>query len=125
MANDVVLLLSTFPDAELARKVTRALVEENLVACGNILPGIESIYRWEGKVETASEVMVIFKTTEWNILSAMGRIRAMHPYDVPEILCVGVKEGWPDYLEWVQESTAASGETSSQNSDGGTQPVES
>ena len=108
MANDVVLLLSTFPDGEIARKTTRTLVEENLVACGNILPGVESIYRWEGKIETASEVMVIFKTTEWNVLSAMGRIRALHPYHVPEILCVGVKEGWPDYMEWVQESTAAS-----------------
>ena len=108
MANDVVLLFSTFPDADVARKATRALLEENLVACGNILPGVESIYRWKGKIETAAEVMVIFKTTGWNLLDAMERIKALHPYEVPEILCINVEDGWPEYLKWVAESVEES-----------------
>jgi periplasmic divalent cation tolerance protein len=104
MAHDVVLLLSTFPDAEIARKTTLALVEKKLVACGNILPGVESIYRWKGKIETATEVMVIFKTMEWCVLDATEQIKALHPYEVPEILCITIDDGWPDYLKWVEES---------------------
>lgn len=104
MPDDVVLLLSTFPNADIARKTTRALVEENLVACGNILPGVESIYRWKGEIETATEVMVIFKTMDRRVSDAMDRIKALHPYDVPEILRISVEDGWPDYLKWVKES---------------------
>lgn len=107
MATDVVILLSTFPDADVARKAVRALVEEQLVACGNIVPGVESIYRWQGKVETSAEVLVVFKTTTARSDEAQARLRALHPYEVPEILQVPVTGGWPDYLGWVADAVKA------------------
>lgn len=98
-----VVLLSTFPDHAAARTAVRALVEERLVACGNIVTGVESIYRWQGAIETAEEVMVIFKTTADSAEAAQARLRELHPYDVPEILRLPVDGGWPPYLDWVRE----------------------
>lgn len=98
-----VVLLSTFPDYAAARTAVRALVEERLVACGNIVTGVESIYRWQGAIETAEEVMVIFKTTADSAEAAQARLRELHPYDVPEILRLPVDGGWPPYLDWVRE----------------------
>ena len=109
MATDVVLLLSTFPDKDAARQATRALVEERLIACGNLLPGVESIYTWQGKIETSAEVLVVLKTTMQKADEAMLRLRGLHPYDVPEILRIGVEDGWPDYLQWVRESVGREG----------------
>lgn len=104
MASDVVVLLSTFPDQEAARQATRALLEERLVACGNLLPGVESIYWWKEQIETAAEVVVIFKTTAKCCEAAMRKLRDVHPYEVPEILRIAVEDGWPDYLNWVREN---------------------
>jgi len=74
------------------------------VACGNLVPGVESIYRWQGKVETSSEVIVIFKTTAARYLELQTRIRELHPYEVPEILAIPVSAGLPPYLQWVEDS---------------------
>jgi len=104
MATDVVLLLSTFPNQDAARTATRALVEERLVACGNLLPGVESIYTWKGAIEAQTEVLVIFKTVMQRADEAMLRLRGLHPYEVPEILRIAVADGWPDYLNWVRET---------------------
>ena len=104
MATDVVLLLSTFPNQKAARDATRALVEERLVACGNLLPGVESIYSWQGVLETETEVLVIFKTVMQRAEEAMLRLRGLHPYEVPEILRIAVEDGWPDYLNWVRKT---------------------
>ena len=104
---DVILLLSTFPDIGAARTAVRTLVEERLVACGNIMPGVESIYRWQGAVETSMEVMVIFKTTADSAEAAQARLRELHPYEVPEILRLPVDGGWPPYLDWVMDSTSS------------------
>lgn len=101
MSSETVILLSNFPDADSARKAVRALVEERLVACGNIIPGVESIYEWKGAMETSNEVMVICKTTASRVESAQARLRSLHPYEVPEILRLPVAGGWPDYLAWV------------------------
>jgi periplasmic divalent cation tolerance protein len=101
MHDDVFLLISNFPGADTARKAVRLLVEERLIACGNLIPGVESIYEWKGVIETAHEVTVIAKTTASRADEAMTRLRALHPYDVPEILLVPVTTGWPAYLEWV------------------------
>src|SRR5687768_483153 len=105
MATDVVLLLSTFPNADAARSAARALVEEHLVACANLVPGVESIYTWKEAIETETEVLVVFKTTMQRSDEAMLRLRGLHPYDVPEILRIGVEDGWPDYLNWVRENS--------------------
>jgi periplasmic divalent cation tolerance protein len=101
MSSEVVILLSNFPDADAARKAVRTLVEERLIACGNIIPGVESIYEWKGAIEVSAEVMVVCKTTVAAADAAQARLRALHPYEVPEILRVPVADGWPDYLEWV------------------------
>jgi periplasmic divalent cation tolerance protein len=99
----VLILLTTFPDLDTARSVVRALVMESLAACGNIIPGVESIYRWQGKIETSAEVIVIFKTTAASADRAQARLRELHPYEVPEILRLPVADGWPPYLDWVRE----------------------
>ncbi len=101
--DDVLLVVSTFPDVEKAREITRRLVEERLAACGNVLAGAESIFRWQGEVETAREAMAFFKTTrmEWPRLEA--RLRELHPYEVPEIIALPLAAGAPAYLDWVRE----------------------
>ena len=101
MSSEVVILLSNFPDASAARHAVHTLVGERLIACGNIIPGIESIYEWKGKLETSAEVMIVCKTTAHSASAAQIRLLALHPYEVPEILQIPVNAGWPDYLTWV------------------------
>ncbi len=100
------LVLSTFPDAETARRIVRVCVEERLAACGNLLPGVESIYRWRGAVETASETLVLFKTTTEVYPRLQERLRALHPYETPEIVALPPSGGLPAYLEWVVDACA-------------------
>jgi periplasmic divalent cation tolerance protein len=106
MAEEVLIVLTTWPDAESARNSARVLVEERLAACGNIVPGVESIYRWEGKVETSAEVIVIFKTTIGSYPRLESRIKKLHSYAVPEIVCLRITDGLPAYLRWVEGSCA-------------------
>ena len=104
MPDEILTVFTTWPDLETARIAARTLVEEKLAACGNIVPGVESIYRWEGKVETSAEVLVIFKTTVGSYQDFETRLRALHPYQVPEVLALRVTGGLPAYLRWVAES---------------------
>jgi len=99
------LVLSTFPDAKTAREITRTLVDERLVACGNLLPGVESIYRWKGAVESAAEVMAIYKTTRSAYPALEERLKSLHPYEVPELVALTPSGGWPPYLAWIVENT--------------------
>ena len=99
---DAMVVLCTFPDIEQARQIGAALVERQVAACVNLLPGVESIYRWEGKVEKAGEVLAIIKTTRYAELEAA--IQELHPYEVPEILALPVAAGSEAYLRWVGES---------------------
>ena len=99
---NAVVVLCTFPDIEQARQIGAALVETQVAACVSILPGVESIYRWEGKVERASEVLALIKTTRYADLEAA--IKELHPYDVPEILALPVATGAEAYLRWVAAS---------------------
>lgn len=100
----VLLVFCTFPDEAVARSVATTLVEEQLVACVTLNPAVTSIYRWEGKVETAGEVLALMKTTPATYDALEARLRTLHPYDVPEILAVPVERGLPGYLRWVEES---------------------
>jgi periplasmic divalent cation tolerance protein len=104
MAEETLLVLSTFGSAEEARRVARTLVEERLVACANLLPGVESIYRWQGVVEEASEVLVLFKTNLDRYWQVESRLRELHSYEVPEILAFRAHAGLPAYLRWVFEA---------------------
>jgi periplasmic divalent cation tolerance protein len=100
------LVLATAPAADVAERMVRTLVEERLAACGNIVPGIVSIYRWQGAVQRDAEVMVVLKTTAASVPSLLARLPALHPYQVPEILVVRVEDGNRSYLEWVAAETA-------------------
>ncbi|HEU5312993.1 MAG TPA: divalent-cation tolerance protein CutA [Candidatus Udaeobacter sp.] len=101
MADQILLVLSTFPDAETASRIAQTLVEEKLVACANLIPAVHSIYRWKEKIETAGEVMVFFKTTEDRLAAFEQNLRSLHPYEVPELICIKIDNGSPDYLRWV------------------------
>lgn len=104
MAEEVITVFTTWPDLETARTAARTLVEEKLAACGNIVPGVESVYRWEGKVETSAEVLVVFKTVIDRYPMFETRLRALHPYAVPEVLALRITDGLPAYLRWVEQS---------------------
>jgi len=107
MAEKILLALSTFPDAETARRISNQLVTEKFAACANILPGVESIYRWKEKIENANETLVFFKLSEDRQAAFQEKLRSLHPYEVPEIVFVPVASGLPDYLRWVAESCAS------------------
>lgn len=84
--------------------MARALVGEKLAACVNLIPQMESIYRWEGKLEAGAETLAIIKTTTWKYDLLEARIRQLATYEVPEILAVRVQSGLPAYLRWLEES---------------------
>jgi periplasmic divalent cation tolerance protein len=100
----VLIAFSTFPDADTARKIVREIVEARLAACGNIVPQIESIYHWQGKIESSGEALALFKLAANRFSEFEKKLRSLHPYDVPEIICVNAENDSPDYLRWVVES---------------------
>jgi periplasmic divalent cation tolerance protein len=104
MTEQILLAISTFPDAETADRIAHTLIEEKFAACANIIPTVHSIYRWKDKVETAGEVIVLFKTTLDRQAAFQEKLRSLHPYEVPEIICVNIDTGSPDYLRWVIEN---------------------
>ena len=101
----VLLVLCTFPDAETARHAGSALVEAGLAACVNLLPGIESIYRWQGKVERAGEVLAVFKTTAAAMPAFERRLVEMHPYEVPEVVVLQPAQVAESYARWILQET--------------------
>ena len=101
---DKKLVLTTAGSEEEARKIARALVERRLAACVNIVPQIESIYRWEGKVEEAQEWLHVIKTTGAAFDRVRDAIKELHSYEVPECICISIENGSPDYLKWIGES---------------------
>lgn len=105
-AGAVRVVLTTCPDAATAEGIARALVEERLAACGNVVPGVTSIYRWQGRIETAGECLLILKTAAGRLAGLSARLTELHPYDVPEVLALPVEAGAPAYLRWVLEETA-------------------
>lgn len=105
MPGDVLLVLCNTPNADCAARIARALVEQGLAACVNILSPCRSVYRWQGKVEEAEEVPLLIKTTAQRYADMQVRLRELHPYEVPEIIAVPVSTGLPAYLDWVTEET--------------------
>lgn len=106
MADEILLAISTFPDIETARRIARQLVTENFAACANIVPAVESIYRWQGEVENGHETLVFFKTTAARSAAFQEKLKALHPYEVPEIICLRIADGLPEYLSWVAEGSS-------------------
>ena len=101
MADQILLAISTFPDVETANRVAEELVVGRFAACANLLPAIHSIYHWKEKIETAGEVMAFFKITEDRLAAFEEKLRALHPYEVPELICIKIDGGSPDYQRWV------------------------
>jgi len=106
MSEKILLALSTFPDAEAARRISNQLVAEKLAACANILPSVESIYRWKDKIESGNETLVFFKLSEDGRTAFQEKLRALHPYEVPEVIFTKIDGGLPEYLRWVAENCA-------------------
>lgn len=105
-ADSALLVFSTLPDADAARRLAQLLVERRLAACVSILAPCSSVYRWQGKVETATEVPVMIKTTDRRYAELETAIRELHPYELPEIVAVPLRHGLPAYLDWVAAETA-------------------
>jgi periplasmic divalent cation tolerance protein len=99
------ITFSTCKDLRQANRIARALVKEKLAACVNILPGVASIYTWEGKVEEGKEVLLVIKSRAALSKKLAARVKALHSYSVPEVVTIPIASGNPDYLRWVREST--------------------
>jgi periplasmic divalent cation tolerance protein len=95
------IVLTTAGSAEEARKIADALVDRRLAACVNIVPQIESVYRWQGKVERAGEWLLIIKTQATAFEGVRATIEALHSYEMPECIMLNVSEGDQEYLDWI------------------------
>ncbi|HVC46838.1 MAG TPA: divalent-cation tolerance protein CutA [Terracidiphilus sp.] len=98
------IVLTTAADQDEAARLARRLVDEGLAACVTIIPGAQSIYRWEGKVESATEVLVLIKTSAQQLPALEARLHALHSYLTPEFLVLPIESGSTRYLEWLQSS---------------------
>lgn len=106
MTAKAVVVMVTAPPSAAEQLVTR-VVEERLAACGNIVPGVTSIYRWQGAVERADEVMIVLKTVPAAVERLTSRVAALHPYDVPEVIALPVTAGLDGYIDWIVSNTDA------------------
>lgn len=97
------LILTNCPDEAVANAIALAVVEEGLAACVNLLPRVQSIYRWHGVVESASEVPLLIKASAANYPALEQRIAELHPYELPEIIALPITRGLPAYLNWLAE----------------------
>jgi len=95
------VVMVSVPDLDTGCKLARRVVLERLAACGNVIPGLTSVYRWEGELREDSEALVLFKTTVGVLADLRKRIMELHPYEVPEFLALPVSHGDPTYLRWV------------------------
>jgi periplasmic divalent cation tolerance protein len=104
MMSNALIVLVTVPNTEEASRIADALVGGRLAACVNILGGIESVYRWEGRVARDSETLMIIKTTDERYAELEEQIKALHSYTTPEVVAIRIERGSEDYLKWLGES---------------------
>jgi periplasmic divalent cation tolerance protein len=102
---ETLVVLVTTPTAEKAAEIARAVVDERLAACGNVVPGLRSIYRWQGAVQDEAEVLLLLKTTRARFEALRDRVVALHPYEVPEVIALQVEAGSAAYLAWIAGET--------------------
>lgn len=104
-ASEVVLVVSTAPDAAAATEIARVLLEERLIACVTLLPGATSIYRWDGEMQQESEVVMLLKTRRASLGTLFARATELHPYDVPELIAAPIERGLEAYCRWIVDET--------------------
>ena len=107
--DEIVVLVTAGSEAE-ATKIARALVEQELVACVNVLPGVRSIFQWEGKVTEESEFLLIAKTVSQAFEQVATAVKSLHSYSVPEVIALPIQHGLPEYLSWVRGVTKPAGQ---------------
>ncbi len=95
------LIYCTCPDLETAERIAKQLVRRQLAACVNILPGLSSIYLWQGEIETAQEHLLLIKSPQEHYLAIEAAIKTLHPYQLPEIIAVAIERGSSEYLKWI------------------------
>lgn len=98
------LVLTTCPDEVIAKQIATQLVTEKLAACVNIVPNLTTVYCWDGKLKTGTEVQLLIKTTEQNFAALSARVNQLHPYDVVEIIALNIQQGDKNYLNWITNS---------------------
>ncbi|OFX21862.1 MAG: cation tolerance protein CutA [Anaeromyxobacter sp. RBG_16_69_14] len=101
---ETVVVLVTAPSAEKAAEIARAVVLEKLAACGNVIPGIRSIYAWEGKIHDEAEALLVLKAPRRRFQELCDRVVALHPYEVPEVIGFPIEGGNERYIEWIIQS---------------------
>ena len=98
------VVLVTAPSQEVAEQITTAIVAERLAACGTIVPGVTSIYRWQDAIQRDAEVLIVFKTIRSSVHRLAARVQELHPYELPEVIALPVMAGSMEYLTWVAEN---------------------
>lgn len=105
---EYLVVLCTVPDKVAAERIAARLVSGRLAACVNIVPGVESVYEWNGQVQHSSELLLMIKTTTSKYAGLQQRLEELHPYDTPEIIATHIHAGLPDYLNWISQATGDS-----------------
>ncbi|MGZ4987612.1 MAG: divalent-cation tolerance protein CutA [Limisphaerales bacterium] len=100
------IALVTAPDLKTARMLAKAALQKRLVACGNLVPKIESYYWWKGKIAISAEVLIVFKTTRKQLVALEKLVLEKHPYDTPEFVVLDIASGTKRYMQWIESSTA-------------------
>jgi periplasmic divalent cation tolerance protein len=106
--SDAIVVFTTVSSEEEAVKLTRTLLERRLIACGTLLPGARSLYRWQGRIADEREVLLVLKTRSARVEALQEAFRELHPYKVPELLAMAVDSGLEKYLEWINAETSLS-----------------
>ena len=106
MRTDCIVVFVTCPNRAIARRIATALVTRRLAACVNLLPVIESTFRWQGKIDRCREALLVIKTTRPRFAALRRAVVGLHPYDVPEVIALPVVDGHPPYLTWVRRSVS-------------------
>jgi periplasmic divalent cation tolerance protein len=99
--SETVVVFVTAPSADKAAEIARALVEEKLAACGNVIPAVRSIYRWEGKVHDEAEALLVLKAPRKRLQELSDRVEQLHPYDLPEVIGIPIEGGSEKYIDWI------------------------
>ena len=107
MPSQALLVYCTCPDHDTALRIAQTLVDRQLAACVNLVPGLTSVYRWQGQRETAEEVLLLIKTRLAVYPDLEAAVQALHPYELPEIIAVPIAAGLPAYLSWIESGTGA------------------